>query len=301
MPSLKLSLCCISNTLAERGVKFQTMTYTRFASLPRDEAVRVLSSRILNNFQVTRKTIEFCVASGYAGYRMSSSITPLIDHPNVNLTLDQLPDFDLIVDEIDNISKVIKASGIRISAHPSEYISLTSEDPRVIENSLRDLETHGTIFDLIGLPQNYWAPLNIHIRKESNPEHISKIFYSNFQKLSKSVKSRLVLENNDNKKGFWSVKNLYEIFYKRYGIAITYDNLHDKMLSHSSSPEESFNLAYSTWPTIPIFHYSEGINGTRNHADYAIELPKTYGKEVYLECELKKKDYAIKDIMNRAS
>lgn len=298
---LKLSLCCISNTLADRGIKFQTMTYKRFASLNRGEAISILSKRILNNFRVNHETIKFCVDSGYAGYRMSSSLMPLLDHPDVNLSLDQLPDFDEIIDELDRTSQTIKSSDIRISAHPSEYISLTSEDERVIQNSIRDLNSHGELFDLLDLPRSHWAPLNIHVRKDGSPEAISGRFWANYGRLHDSVKSRLVLENNDNAKGTWSVKNLYEFFYKRYGIAITHDNLHDKMLSHSSSPEESFNLAYSTWSTIPIFHYSEGIDGTRNHADYATELPKTYEKEVYFECELKQKDYAIDDIIRRAS
>ena len=294
-----LSLCCISNELSGNGVKFQTMTFKRFSSLNKIEAISILSSRILNNFRVTHQTIKHCIANKFAGYRMSSDITPLLNHPEVMLTLDQLPNFDAIADEIDSISATIAANNIRISAHPSEYISLTSQDNRVIENSIRDLENHAMIFDLLNLPNDYQSPLNIHVRKDGDADQISSQFMENFNKLSKSVKNRLVLENNDNAKGVWSIKKLHEIFHLRHGFPLTFDNLHHKILPDNLSEQDAFELAYSTWPTTPLFHYSEGVSGTRNHADYAIGLPNSYGKNVYWECELKMKCLAIKDIIKR--
>jgi UV DNA damage endonuclease len=215
------------------------------------------------------------------------------------MTLDQLPNFDHIADEIDAIAKTISNNDIRISAHPSEYISLTSEDPRVIDNSILDLEMHGMIFDLLNLPQNYRSPLNIHCRKDHiNPEVISNQFMLNFNRLSSSVRNRLVLENNDNAKGVWSVKRLHDIFHMRHGIPVTFDNLHHKMLPGDLSEQEAFELAYSTWPTTPLFHYSEGIGNTRNHADFATALPNSYGRNVYHDVELKGKDWAIYQMLS---
>jgi UV DNA damage endonuclease len=294
---MNLALCCISNELADRGIKFQTMTYSRFSSLPRIQALTTLSERILNNFQVTHRTIKHCIATGIKGYRLSSSITPLLNHPDMQMTLDQLPNFDVIADEIDATAKTIANNDIRISAHPSEYISLTSKEDRVINNSILDLEMHAMIFDLLQLPCDYRSPLNIHCRQDGDPEDISSRFMHNFNKLSSSVRNRLVLENNDNAKGVWSIKNLYNIFHLRHGIPITFDNLHHKMLSGDLSEQEAFELAYSTWPTTPLFHYSEGIGNTRNHADYAVDIPQSYDKMVYWDCELKMKDWAIYEIL----
>lgn len=296
---MNLALCCISNELADRGIKFQTMTYSRFSSLPRIQALATLSDRILNNFKVTHKTIKHCIATGIKGYRLSSTITPLLNHPDMRMTLDQLPNFDAIADEIDATAKTIANNDIRISAHPSEYISLTSKEERVIDNSILDLEMHAMIFDLLNLPNDYRSPLNIHCRQDGDQEEISSRFMLNFNKLSASVRNRLVLENNDNAKGVWSIKNLYNIFHLRHGIPITFDNLHHKMLSGDMSEQAAFELAYSSWPTTPLFHYSEGIGDTRNHADYAISTPNSYGKEVYHDVELKAKDWAIYQILER--
>ena len=294
---MRLSLCCISNELAERGIKFQTMTYARFSALPKAEAMRVLSKRILNNFKVTHETIKHCIATGIAGYRLSSSITPLLNHPDMMLSITDLPNVDEIFDEIDKTANTIANSNIRISAHPSEYISLTSLEDRVINNSILDLEMHAMIFDLLRLPNDYRSPLNIHCRKDGNVEEISSRFMSNFARLSKSVRNRLVLENNDNAKGVWSVKRLHDIFHMRHGIPVTFDNLHHKMLPGDLSEQEAFELAYSTWPTTPLFHYSEGIGNTRNHADFATSLPNSYGRNVYHDVELKGKDWAIYEML----
>ena len=294
---MKLALCCISNELADRGIKFQTMTYTRYTALNRIEAMSTLSSRILNNFKVTHETIKHCIVRGIAGYRLSSNITPLLSHPDLKLQITDLPNVNAIFDECDAITQTIRNNDIRISAHPSEYTSLTSKDQNVIDNSIRDLEAHAVIFDLFDLPNDYRSPLNIHCRQDGDPDDVSSRFMTNYNKLSKSVRNRLVLENNDNAKGTWSIKKLYDIFHLRYGIPITFDNLHHKMLSGDLSEREAFELAYSTWPTTPLFHYSEGIGNTRNHADYAVDKPQSYGKMVYWDCELKAKDWAIYKIM----
>ena len=215
------------------------------------------------------------------------------------MTLDQLPNFNAIADEIDATANTIASNDIRISAHPSEYISLTSKEDRVIDNSILDLEMHAMIFDLLQLPCDYRSPLNIHCRQDGDPEEISSRFMSNFARLSKSVRNRLVLENNDNAKGVWSVKRLHDIFHMRHGIPVTFDNLHHNMLNHGVSHKDAFFEAYSTWNCTPIFHYSEGKNGTRAHKDMAEDLPVHYDKDVLFDVELKGKDYAILDILKR--
>ena len=57
---MRLGLCCISLKLKDQGFGHQTMTYKRFSSLPREEALEILGDRIQNNLEVTNKTIQFC-------------------------------------------------------------------------------------------------------------------------------------------------------------------------------------------------------------------------------------------------
>jgi UV DNA damage endonuclease len=269
------------------------MTFSRFSSLPRIEGLNILSSRILNNFQVTEKIIYFCKANGINSYRLSSDLTPVLNHPSVNLNLSDLPNADLIFKALGNIKEAIQQTKLKVSAHPSEFISLTSENPAVVQNSIRDLSSHAELFDLIGLPESYEAPLNIHCRQDGVPEEISSRFLKNFDILPNNIKNRLVLEVNDNKEGTWTISNLCRFFNKTAGIPITFDNLHHSFCHGNLSEQEAFDLAYSTWKTTPVFHYSEGVNNTRKHAEFATSLPNEYNKQVFWDVELKGKDLAI--------
>lgn len=275
------------------------MTFSRFSTLPKQVAIETLSLRILNNFVVTEKIIRHCKASGFASYRLSSDLTPVINHPDVNLRLHDLPNASDIFEALSSIGKAIKETGLKVSAHPSEYISLTSPKEEVISNSTRDLASHAELFDLIGLPQSYDAPLNIHCRQDGEPEVISSAFLKNFDKLPDNVKNRLVLEVNDNKDGIWSIKNLYDFFYQRANIPVTFDNLHHSFCHHGVSEREAMDMAYGTWKTTPVFHYSEGIEGSRKHADYATGLPRAYDSDIFWDVELKAKDLAILKMLNK--
>ena len=297
--NLQLSLCCISSILQAEGYKFRTMTYKSFSSKSRDESLEKLSDIIRNNFFVTEKIIRHCAANNISGYRISSDLCPVIKHPDVMLSLEELPNYNLIEKEINNVSLAIKETSIRVSAHPSEYITLTSEDDVKIKHSLVDLEFHGEIFDRLGLSRTHYNPLNIHVRKEGEPVKLRDIVMKNFERLSDGVKSRLVFENNDTG-NTWDVATLKKYFYKDNNIPITFDNLHHKMLNKGVSEFDAFLDAYETWgDIIPVFHYSEGKDNGRAHKDMAEYLPENFGKNVLFDVELKSKDIAILDILRR--
>jgi UV DNA damage endonuclease len=274
------------------------MTFKSFSSKERAESLEKLSGIVINNFNTAEKIVRHCAANKIQGYRLSSDLCPVIKHPDVMLALEDLPNYDEIKESIKDLSNTIKETGIRVSAHPSEYITLTSDDDIKINHSIVDLELHAEIFDRLELSQSYYNPLNIHIRKEGDAKDLSLTFMRNYNKLSESVKSRLVLENNDTG-NTWTVKNLKKYIYNDYGIPVTFDNLHHEMLNHDVSHYDAFFEAYSTWNCTPIFHYSEGKNGTRAHKDMAENLPIDYDKDVLFDVELKSKDYAILDILKR--
>lgn len=292
------NLCCISKTLSDNGTNFKTMTLTQFKKLSSKDAMTELCNRILHNFKTTEATIRFCQLNNISGYRLSSSLCPVITHESFKMKICDLPNFKDIQYIISRIKNLLSIQPIRISAHPSEYISLSTEDESILSNTFRDLEQHGEIFDLLDLPLSYSAPLNIHVRKDGDPDKISSIVMRNYERLPDNVRKRLVLENNDNKKGVWSVRNLYNYFYKNHKIPVTFDTLHHSILPDGLSEKDAFELAYSTWEDYtPIFHYSEGIeeNGviTRKHRDSPLSSPNIYNSNVSYDVELKEKCQAI--------
>ena len=117
----RFGLCCISLKLKEQGFSFQTMTYKRFSSLPRKEALEILGDRIHNNMIATNEIIKYCAENNWC-YRLSSDLMPLISYDQANVDLTDLPNHDDIQDVFDTIAETIKNTGVRISAHPDSLM-----------------------------------------------------------------------------------------------------------------------------------------------------------------------------------
>ena len=293
---MSYSLCCISNRLAAEGSKFQTMTWHRFSQLDRDEAISIVSERTLNNLRVTRKIIEQCYFSGW-GYRVSSNLFPLLTYDVAELKLEDYPDYADIMATLADCAYIIKTKGVRVSCHPDQFNVLASEGKHNVAKTIKELNHHGWLMDMLGAPRDYRAPINIHVNNtKGDPADIAARFMTNLAKCDESVQSRLVVENED--KGIWTPKLLAEHF----NIPITYDNLHHKCLPDGQTAEAAFKLCYRTWHRTgyfkPLFHYSESHPdkpNPRSHADMPASKPDDYGMSfpVDYDIELKAKDNAI--------
>jgi UV DNA damage endonuclease len=291
---MKFGLCCISLKLKEQGYSFQTMTYKRFSTLPREESLSILGDRILNNLKVTNQTILFCSENNYV-YRVSSDIFPLITFDEANVNLEDLPNHDLIQDEFDNISQTIIDTGVRVSCHPSEFNSLASLSDKVVDKTITELNFYSSFFDRIGLPANTNSPMNLHVHNNNGSrEEVSHRFYNNFKKLDENCQARLTIENDD-KLNCWSVADLVNIFHPITRIPICFDYLHHKCHPNNLPEQDAINMCWETWQTRPLFHYSESRpgNNPRAHNDYAETPFESYGLEFDIDMELKAKDYAI--------
>lgn len=290
-------LCCISLNLQELDdpIKFQTMTYKRFSSLPRDEALSILGDRIHNNMLVTDKIIQYCADHDFC-YRISSDLFPLITYNEANVDLSDLPNYDDIQDAFDIIEQTILQTGVRVSCHPSEYNVLASTNPKAVEKTITELNFYSSFMDRIGCPADYRSPMNLHIHnKDGDHDSIISRFMSNFNLLDANCRSRLVIENDD-KVNCWSVNELVNIFNKQTSIPITFDYLHHACHSDGIGEEEAIRACYATWKGFrPLFHYSESRpgNNPRAHADYAYNPINTYNLDFDLDFELKMKDKAI--------
>ena len=294
---MRYGLCCISLQLQEldEPVKFQTMTYKRFSSLPREEALSILGERILNNMWATDEIINHCHKHNFA-YRISSDLFPLITYDEANIELEDLPNYDDIQDSFDTLEETIASTNVRISCHPSEFNVLASTNPQAVEKTITELNFYSSFMDRIGCPADYRSPMNLHIHNKNgtHTEIISR-FMQNFNRLDDNCRARLVIENDD-KTSCWSVKELTEIFHPTTNIPVTFDYLHHACHPDGLAEEEALRACYSTWGGYtPLFHYSESRpgNNPRAHADYADNIFQTYGLDFDLDFELKMKDKAI--------
>ena len=294
---MKKSLCCISLKLQEQGIKGSTMTKTRFLALDRKNAEKIVADRTLNNIFVTRKTLELCASKNW-NYRVTSGMMPLETLPEANLLLESAYNFKAIKNEFDLCAKVIKDNNIRCSTHPDQFVVPASANSAVVTKSIEELKMHAKMMDMLGLPQSYDAPMNIHMNcYKGNVKDIALRFIDVYKTFPENVKSRLVLELED-KPNSWGLIKLYDLIYQKTGIPITYDSHHFRLNNPENiSPEKAILMCMETWGKYkPLFHYSNGKTGPtdRSHSDYVYTLHKElFENNVDVDFEFKAKDYAI--------
>ena len=292
-------LCCISLKLKEQGFSFQTMTFKRFSSLPRNEAIEILGDRILNNMNVTNEIIKYCAENDWC-YRLSSDLMPLISYDQANVDLTDLPNHDDIQDAFDEIEQTIKLTNVRISAHPDQFNVLASPDERVVNKTIIELNLMSSLFDRFGLSADHNYPINIHIQnsKDGTREEISNRFLKNFHRLDENCQRRLVIENDD-RPAAWSVAKLLDIFNPITKIPITYDSHHFRLNNPENlTAENAAASCAETWGgTTPLFHFSNGRDHIldKAHSDYVYDLhEELFSREVDIDYEYKLKDLTIK-------
>jgi UV DNA damage endonuclease len=297
------SLCCLSPTLSLLGFSMKTMTATRFNSMERSASIKELSSRTLSNLKFTLKAVEFCASDlNISGYRMSSGIFPLMTYFGLNI--EEYPDHEQIMVLLREIGDTSRKLNIRLSFHPGEYTTVTSENPKSVYNSLADLEHHAWVMDRMGLEASRQHPINFHIRKDGDPTELSKTAIQNINTLSDSCRNRITLEVNDNKNGTWTVEQLKSSFYDTVGIPIVFDSLHCARLDGNKSISENLSIAQSTWGNIrPLFHYSCGVGDTKSHADFNTDpFPVEFlTSGCDWDIELKSKCLAIKKLISEVN
>jgi UV DNA damage endonuclease len=301
---MKLGLVCISEVLKkqDKSLAFKTMTRKRFLELGRAAALVELSSRILHNCKITKQIVSHCAANEIAHYRISSCLAPLVTDSTLNISYEDLPDIRLIETALSEVGVAAKKYGVSISSHPDQFNVLTSYSQDVIDRSIKELNHQAYILDLMGLPQNYSAPMCLHLnlspdfKRETLSSYLSR-FQHSLASCSQSVRNRLVLENEHG--GYWNCKNLYESFGKF--IPLVFDNLHNDINQSPWTAQECFDKFHKTWGSYtPVFHWSEGLpDKPRSHAEFASHIPAvvSLNNDCVWEFELKGKDYAILQIL----
>jgi UV DNA damage endonuclease len=267
--------------------------------------MKVLADRSLNNIKTIHVIVKECAKNKW-NYRIGSNVFPLMTHPDIKFGIDDFYNAAKIYNEFRLCADTIKQHKVRCSMHPDQFVVPASPKDNVRENSIRELEQHGYIMDLLDLPKTPEAPINIHMNcyNNGNFTEAADRFVQSYNLMSNSVRNRLVLENEDKLKS-WTVVNLYNNIYERINVPITFDNLHNKCNPSTLLDEqESFDMAVSTWPSgiIPLFHFSESLAGKnpRAHADFPTHMPEIYKScknPLHLDFEFKAKEAAIKKVI----
>lgn len=294
-----MGYACINTNLSNRSKKDRiTTNRTMIKRTFEQKGIEYASELAVQNCADLLPILQWNEKNGIRFFRLSSEFFPWASEYD----LKDLPHYDQIKKSLAQAGTYAKKHNHRLTCHPGHFNKLASPKPKVVENTIRDLEIHGELFDLLGLSRTPYNKINIHVGATyGDKESACVTFNSNFKKLSDAVRSRLTVENDD-KASLYSTKDLHELIWKKIGTPIVFDYHHHKFCTGGQSEEEALKLAASTWGKYkPVVHYSESRAKEQNdskikpqaHSDYIQEKILTYGVDVDIMVEAKAKEQAL--------
>lgn len=324
---IRYGYACINMQLSSNNIRTgRTMIDRKFKL----GGMQLASDISLANAKDLLTILKWNEQNGIRLFRIGSEIFPRWNH----YRLEDLPDIDAIAYHLRAAGDYARAHGHRLTTHPGPFHILGSPDAVVVDNSIVGLERHSEMFDLMGYAPSFDNLINIHIGATYNdkPGTIAR-WLQNYDRLSDSLKARLVLENDD-KASMYSVRDLYNMVHSQIAIPITFDYWHHTFNTGDLSEQEAFFMARETWQRHGVTqctHYSESRRREQQrliesicdkhnipfedlpkwptfnkiytefskikapaHADYILDLPNTYGvADLDIEVEAKAKEQAL--------
>jgi len=258
-----------------------------------------VSNLALQNIRDLIEIIKWNDKNGFKVYRMSSNMFPWMSEYEFK----DLPDYKKICTLLKGVGNLASKYGQRLSFHPGPFNVLGSPNSTLVDKTIKELNQHAEIMDLMGLPASYMYPINIHCNGTyGDKEATLKRWCDNWSRLSESAKKRLVVENDD-KASMYSVQDLFVGIFSETKVPITFDFHHHRFNDSGLSEEEAFILAKHTWDfhgVRPLFHYSSCRKTFEDpkckvqaHADFIYEKINDYGWNVDIEVEAKAKEVAV--------
>lgn len=284
---MNLGYACINMFLSEEGI---TTNRGMIRKTFLEKGVQYASQLALQNVQGLLKILEWNLEQGIRVFRITSELFPWASE----YRLEELPDFA-------EIRATLEAAGklpIRLSTHPGPFNKLAGSGP-TLQNTIKELEIHARLFDLMGLEPSHWNKINIHVGGAyGDKAETLRRFAHNFKLLSSNLQKRLTIENDD-KPGLFTVADLHPLW-EMTTIPIVFDYFHHKLHPGLQSEEEAFQTAYETWDVKPVFHFSSSRRQNEDptakreaHSDWVHEPINTYGKDVDIMLETKMKEQAL--------
>ena len=279
---MKIGYPCIN-----RGIGCTANSTFRLASY----SVERLIQKVKNNLDCLFKILQHNVQNGFYFFRISSDLVPFASHPVC--TFDWASHFR---GQFRKVGDFIREHNIRISMHPDQFVVINSPKDDVVERSVWELEYHSTVLDEMALDST--AKIQIHVGGVyGDKRSATNRFIERYSFLSKSLKSRLVIENDDRSYRLEDCLSVHE----KIGIPILFDTFHHQCLNNGETLRQGLQLSGSTWKEsdgIPMVDYSSQQRGQRpgshaktlNRASFKKFIHETKGVDFDIMLEIKDKE-----------
>lgn len=291
---MRIGYACLNQTLADDKI---TVNRGMIRRTFMEKGLAYAGELIVQNLQDLQKVIEWNHKHAVGFYRMSSNMFPWMSEYEFT----DLPQFEHILGQMETIGKLASSYDQRLSFHPGPFNVLASANEEVVRKTVKELDQHAAIMDMMGLGRSPFNKINIHIGTtlQGDKEGAMENFCRNFSRLKAETRARLTVENDD-KANMYTIKDLYKGVYQRIATPLVFDFHHHLCHPGEQSQEEALLMALSTWPegVQPVVHYSEPRSLTdkkllRAHADFIKHRIPAYEQAFDIMIEAKQKECAL--------
>jgi UV DNA damage endonuclease len=196
-----------------------------------------LKETVLENLTCLYKILQYNVEHDLLFFRISSVVVPFASHPVCKFDWAKY-----FKNEFLRIGDFIKKNGMRISMHPDQFILINSPKKDIVKRSIAELEYHSEVLDSMGLDGK--AKIQIHVGGVyGNKEKAIERFVKNYMSLSREVKKRLVIENDDK---LYSLKDCL-LVNRKTGVPVLFDVFHHECLNDGQATRKALLMARKTW------------------------------------------------------
>ncbi|MEC5159248.1 MULTISPECIES: hypothetical protein [unclassified Janthinobacterium] len=283
-----LGLVCVT---VSNDVKYRTITRKRLLEHALESQQKLLDDIYRANIQTLDKALRYCEREDIALYRIPSSIFPFADD-DIGRAL--LAGF---APALARTGARAREGAIRLVMHPDQFVVLSSDSASVVANSVKILQMHADIMDMLGQPRTSWALLEIHGGKAKRADALLERIAA----LPDAIRCRLGLENDEYAYGAAEIHAIC----LRCGVPMVFDAhhhiVHEKLDSYDDpSVAAMLARARATWsvPEQQLVHISNGRASfnDRQHADLIGTMPAAYAQAPWIEIEAKFKEEAIRGL-----
>lgn len=151
--------------------------------------------------------------------------------------------------------------------HPDQFTLLNSPSRRVLKSSVRELDYHARVLDLMGLDAS--ARIQIHVGGVYGDKlRGMKRFVRALRALGPAVRRRLVIENDDR---LYTLADCLSL-HGDTGVPVLFDVFHHRLNGRGESLERALESVVPTWEGghgLPMVDYSLQARGERRgrHAE----------------------------------
>ena len=251
-----------------------------------------LLAAVVANLACLRRLLEWNVAHGLLFFRIGSGIVPFGSHE-----INTFPWQTHFAAAFRALGDYIRATGLRVSFHPDQFVVLNSPSPSIVRRSVAELVYQGSVLDLMGLDGT--AKLQIHVGGLYGDRELAiGRFAAVHATLPAAVRARVVVENDDR---LFSLRDCLRL-HALTNVPILFDNFHHECLNHGESMRAALRSAVATWHPardgVPMMDYSSQAEGARKgkHTDDLVDeqfrgfLADLHGLDVDLMLEIKNKE-----------